>query len=38
MGFDFNGWDIHVGPPHPFNERAPKIDNGTDRPDSEALL
>ncbi len=31
MGYDFNGWDIHVGPQHPFNERAPKIDNGTAR-------
>lgn len=31
MGYDFNGWDIHVGAPHPFNERAPKIDNGTGR-------
>ena len=33
MGFDFNGWDIHVGAPHPFNARAPKIDNGTARPE-----
>jgi phenylpropionate dioxygenase-like ring-hydroxylating dioxygenase large terminal subunit len=32
MGFDFNGWDIHVGAPHPFNARAPKVDNGTARP------
>ena len=31
MGYDFTGWDIHIGPPHPFNERAPVIDNGTRR-------
>lgn len=33
MEFAFSGWDIHVGTPHPFNERAPRIDNGTSRPD-----
>lgn len=33
MGFDFNGWDIHVGAPHPFNARAPRVDNGTARPE-----
>jgi phenylpropionate dioxygenase-like ring-hydroxylating dioxygenase large terminal subunit len=33
MNFDFNGWEIHVGNPHPFNDRAPVIDNGTERPD-----
>lgn len=31
MKFEFNLWDIHVGNPHPFNERAPFIDNGTER-------
>ncbi|QQN75123.1 SRPBCC family protein [Croceicoccus sp. YJ47] len=35
MKFDFNLWDIHIGNPHPFNERAPRIDNGTGRPDPE---
>jgi phenylpropionate dioxygenase-like ring-hydroxylating dioxygenase large terminal subunit len=33
MGFAFRGWDIHTGAPHPFNDRAPPIDNGTARPD-----
>lgn len=33
MNFDFRLWDIHVGAHHPFNDRAPRIDNGTDRPD-----
>ena len=33
MTVRFRGWDIHVGAPHPFNERAPEIDNGTARPD-----
>ena len=28
----FRGWDIHTGAPHPFNDRAPEIDNGTARP------
>ncbi|HEX7782981.1 MAG TPA: aromatic ring-hydroxylating dioxygenase subunit alpha [Sphingobium sp.] len=32
MKFDFNLWDIHIGTPHPFNDRAPVIDNGTARP------
>ena len=33
MDFAFRGWDIHTGAAHPFNERAPHIDNGTSRPD-----
>jgi phenylpropionate dioxygenase-like ring-hydroxylating dioxygenase large terminal subunit len=33
MNFDFRLWDIHIGTRHPFNERAPLIDNGTGRPD-----
>ncbi|WP_136162183.1 aromatic ring-hydroxylating oxygenase subunit alpha [Sphingomonas flavalba] len=32
MAFDFRLWDIHVGAPHPFNDRAPVIDNGATRP------
>jgi phenylpropionate dioxygenase-like ring-hydroxylating dioxygenase large terminal subunit len=33
MKTDFDDWNIHVGTPHPFNERVrPAIDNGTDRP------
>ncbi len=28
-------WDIHIGTPHPFNDRAPAIDNGTGRPSPE---
>ncbi|MFN3590632.1 MAG: aromatic ring-hydroxylating oxygenase subunit alpha [Thermaurantiacus sp.] len=35
MNVVFRGWDIHVGAPHPFNARAPQIDNGTDRPGPE---
>ena len=33
MNFDFRLWDIHTGAHHPFNDRAPRIDNGTGRPD-----
>ncbi|WP_037500277.1 aromatic ring-hydroxylating oxygenase subunit alpha [Sphingomonas jaspsi] len=33
MTVGFRGWDIHIGAPHPFNDRAPEIDNGTARPD-----
>ena len=33
MSSEFNGWDIHIGAPHPFNDRAPIIDHGTGRPD-----
>ena len=33
MNFMFRGWDIHIGPQHPFNARAPYIDNGTGRPE-----
>jgi len=33
MKLDFEEWNIHVGTPHAFNERAPRIDNGTERPD-----
>lgn len=33
MSFDFRLWDIHTGVHHPFNDRAPRIDNGTGRPD-----
>ncbi len=32
MNFNFRGWDIHIGTPHTFNDRAPAIDNGTARP------
>ena len=32
MNFDFRLWDIHTGARHPFNDRAPQIDNGTARP------
>lgn len=32
MNSVFRGWDIHIGAPHPFNEQAPQIDNGTSRP------
>ncbi|CDO35186.1 Rieske (2Fe-2S) domain protein [Novosphingobium sp. KN65.2] len=35
MKLDFDDWNIHVGAPHPFNERAPQIDNGTGRPAPE---
>ena len=35
MNFDFRLWDIHDGDKHSFNERAPRIDNGTDRPSSK---
>ena len=28
-------WDIHAGEEHPFNARAPQIDNGTARPTSD---
>jgi phenylpropionate dioxygenase-like ring-hydroxylating dioxygenase large terminal subunit len=33
MNFSFRNWDIHVGEKHPFNEEAPRPDNGTKRPD-----
>lgn len=33
MSFDFRLWDIHTGAHHPFNDRAPRIENGTGRPD-----
>lgn len=33
MKLDFDDWNIHVGKPHPFNDRVKPIDNGTDRPD-----
>jgi len=33
MKLDFEDWNIHVGTPHSFNDRAPRIDNGTGRPD-----
>ena len=32
MTFGFRLWDIHIGEPHPFNDPAPPIDNGTARP------
>jgi len=35
MNFDFRLWEIHTGAPHPFNDRAPPIDNGTGRPTPE---
>lgn len=35
MKFDFRNWKIHVGTPHPFNDEAPRPDNGTGRPDPE---
>jgi phenylpropionate dioxygenase-like ring-hydroxylating dioxygenase large terminal subunit len=38
MNVVFRGWDIHVGAPHPFNARAPFIDNGTGRPGPERYV
>ena len=35
MNVGYLSWDIHIGDPHPFNEPAPMIDNGTDRPDAD---
>jgi phenylpropionate dioxygenase-like ring-hydroxylating dioxygenase large terminal subunit len=35
MNYPHRLWDIHIGTPHPFNERAPAIDNGTARPTPE---
>ncbi len=35
MKLETEMWDIHVGTPHPFNNRSPKIDNGTGRPDPD---
>ena len=35
MNFDFRNWKIHVGSPHPFNNEAPRPDNGTARPSPE---
>ncbi|MFN4223058.1 MAG: aromatic ring-hydroxylating dioxygenase subunit alpha, partial [Novosphingobium meiothermophilum] len=35
MKTDFDLWDIHTGAHHPFNDRAPRIDNGTARPGPE---
>lgn len=32
MNMNLRDWDIHVGTPHEFNDRAPVIDNGTERP------
>lgn len=34
MNYDHRrGWAIHVGAPHPFNDKAPYVDNGVGRPD-----
>lgn len=32
MNFGLHLWKVHIGKPHPFNDPAPEIDNGTDRP------
>ncbi len=32
MNFIAKHWNIHVGAAHPFNDRAPEIDNGAKRP------
>ncbi len=32
MNFIAEHWKIHTGTPHPFNDHAPAIDNGTKRP------
>jgi carnitine monooxygenase subunit len=31
MAVEYRLWNIHTGTPHPFNDLAPPIDNGTDR-------
>ena len=31
MNFIAKHWKIHTGTPHPFNDHAPEIDNGTKR-------
>ena len=31
MKLDFDLWNIHIGQQHPFNARAPRINNGTGR-------
>jgi phenylpropionate dioxygenase-like ring-hydroxylating dioxygenase large terminal subunit len=38
MGHEFRGWDIHVGTVHPFNDRAPPVDNGTNRPSPDRYV
>lgn len=35
MNMNLRDWNIHVGTPHAFNDRAPLIDNGTGRPSPE---
>lgn len=32
MDYPYLLWDVHAGEEHPFNARAPQIDNGTGRP------
>ncbi len=32
MNIPYRLWDIHIGTPHPFNDRAPAIDHGAGRP------
>lgn len=33
MNYPYLLWDVHAGDAHPFNALAPRIDNGTARPD-----
>jgi carnitine monooxygenase subunit len=35
MNYIARHWKIHTGTPHPFNDPAPEIDNGTKRPDPD---
>jgi carnitine monooxygenase subunit len=35
MNYIARHWQIHTGTPHPFNDPAPEIDNGTRRPDPD---
>ena len=35
MTYHHNLWDIHIGTPHPFNDKAPAIDHGAGRPTPE---
>jgi carnitine monooxygenase subunit len=35
MNYIARHWKIHTGTPHPFNDPAPEIDNGTKRPEPD---
>ena len=35
MNYPYLLWDVHGGERHPFNDRAPQIDNGTGRPTAD---